>query len=324
MKLVIPVLLVLAGVAMAAENPPEKPVKDSVHDAQIKRLNAFQDLIDSQEELDLLKLTLTQKLQRIESVDVLPQVTVARTKGKDRAVAQEPSPEPPSVVTESLEFSIPSTVTGNVGELIPIRAVTNAKYVEWASCNDNLTFPIPSDWLREGITGTIVSSSVPGKYKLHAYTSWNNKPSKMNLCIVTITGGVVPGPPPTPGPVEPTPPVSNPSERFGLITVTKNSVIANVPIEKRNNCAGFAANYSGIVARISSNQIKTRIEANAALKEMNTVTAGVDIDIWTKVISDIIFKLAELSGSGKLDKDNINDMRTAYAEIAAGFLSVGR
>lgn len=110
------------------------------------------------------------------------------------------------------DITLPETIKGEPSVFIPITAVTKGEIVQFVPLDSGLSV-FPPNLLTDRKT-TVVVAGKPGRYRVLAYTSIDNKPS--NPAITTLVVGN-PGPvPPTPpepmppGPVPPTPPGPNP------------------------------------------------------------------------------------------------------------------
>lgn len=111
-----------------------------------------------------------------------------------------------AVRADNTTIQLPSTVKGEPGDFITVKATTNGKIVRWYTPDKGLSV-IPSELLRDPKTA-IVYSKKPGKYRLLAYTAAGDEPSDLAECVVTIgepPPGPDPGPQPgpEPGPVDP-------------------------------------------------------------------------------------------------------------------------
>ncbi len=104
----------------------------------------------------------------------------------------------------ALELTLPATITLKPGRLSKISVHTDSKLpVKWFVSSEDADL-IPS----ESGKYAIFSSTVPGVYRVVAYTSDEKGPSEPAICQVVVAGPapVPPGPlPPGPGPTPPTP-----------------------------------------------------------------------------------------------------------------------
>lgn len=117
--------------------------------------------------------------------------------------APNPNPNPPP----EIELSLPAVIAGDVGAFIVVTAVTNCAEVEFYPLDSGLAV-FPRKMLNSE-TATVVTATVPGDYRILAYTAMGNIPSAPVLTIVRV--GHAPQPPPgpapnpNPGPVPPPP-----------------------------------------------------------------------------------------------------------------------
>ena len=145
--------------------------------------------------------------------------------------APNPTPTPPVVVLPIL--SLPTTVTGNVGEYIKITATTNGSEVRWYAVSSGLLV-FPGEMLKSSLS-TVVHANQPGIYTLLAYTAVQDLPSDPKTVMVVVNGPQPPpAPTPTPTPV-PVPPQPTPTPIPSVVTarnlwiVTIDDVTARTP-----------------------------------------------------------------------------------------------
>lgn len=147
-----------------------------------------------------------------------------------------PCPETPTCPTcpeiepsDAPILSLPTSVTGEVGEPIKITATTNAKQVRWMVLDKGLHL-WPSDTLKSA-TMTVVWALKPGDYRMVGYTAVGSQLTDPVKCTVTVTGdptplpvppapapAPTPGPAPTPNPPAPTP-VVNTAPSLWIVTI---------------------------------------------------------------------------------------------------------
>ena len=96
---------------------------------------------------------------------------------------------------------LPEKVSGQPGDFVTVPSEADGKEVRWVVLDAGLRL-FPVNLLKDTRTA-VVTSTVPGKYRLLAYTAKGDVPSEPALCLVVIEGTPPPVPP---GPVPPTPP----------------------------------------------------------------------------------------------------------------------
>lgn len=141
-------------------------------------------------------------------------------------IPQAPPPPGP-VVNPAASLSLPSTVTGDPGDFITVGATTNCPTVKWLTLDKGLK-QFPSDLLKDTKTGVFLGS-VPGSYRIAAYTSNAVGPSDPAICIVTINGAPpAPTPNPTPGP-GPAPTPAPTASAVWVMAIYDSATIPSVP-----------------------------------------------------------------------------------------------
>ncbi len=101
------------------------------------------------------------------------------------------------------DLKLPDKVQGEPGTFIRVPATTDGKTVQWYALDPGLNL-FPVDLLRDSKTA-VVTGTVPGSYRLLAYTSDASGPTPPAVCTVTVG---TPAPPTPPGPPTPTDPFS--------------------------------------------------------------------------------------------------------------------
>lgn len=108
--------------------------------------------------------------------------------------------------TPSAEVTLPAKMSVKPGRLFKLEAKTDGKMpVKWINVHESLDL-IPDSsgkWV-------ILLGTVPGNYKVVAYTADEKGPSEPAYCEVKVEGVVPPAPTPTPTPPGPTPPEPQP------------------------------------------------------------------------------------------------------------------
>lgn len=119
-------------------------------------------------------------------------------------------------------LKLPDAVSGDPGDFITVKADTTGKTVKWLSLDKGLkVFPI--ELLKDTKT-LVVVGSVPGQYRLLAYTAAGDEASAPAVCTVTINGPPAPPPPPVP----PTPPAPvGPTKLFVVVVEETAQLAAN-------------------------------------------------------------------------------------------------
>lgn len=142
----------------------------------------------------------------------------------------EPLPPPARKYEESEppSLTLPLSISGDVGAFIPITARTNGTEVRWIALDPGLNV-FPAAMLRT-TTSTVVSASVPNRYRILAYTAIGDMPSDPAICVVTVGRPVVVDPvvDPTPRPIPtptPVPPVDPPVDPPAPPVITSQQVI---------------------------------------------------------------------------------------------------
>ncbi len=100
-------------------------------------------------------------------------------------------------------LKVPATVSGQPGAFITIPAETTCKELRWFTAEALLNV-FPVQLLKDTKTG-VVTSTVPGTYKVFVYGAQGDIPTDPVTCNVVVLGPVPPPIPPTP-PVPPVPP----------------------------------------------------------------------------------------------------------------------
>ena len=94
----------------------------------------------------------------------------------------------------SADPSLPLEIAGTPGAFITIKPVTAGKVVRFVALDQGLHL-FPSELLRDQ-TATVASATIPGRYRVLAYTSIGDAPSEP--AITTVVIGSVPPPPDVP------------------------------------------------------------------------------------------------------------------------------
>lgn len=101
-------------------------------------------------------------------------------------------------------IKLPEKVSGQPGDFVTVASEADGAEVRWVSLDAGLKL-FPTSLLKDTKTAVVIST-VPGKYRLLAYTAKGDKPSDPAICLVVIEGVVPPAPPVPPTPPDPTPP----------------------------------------------------------------------------------------------------------------------
>lgn len=143
-----------------------------------------------------------------------------------------PPPIPPvPPPNPSLPYvQLPATTSGAAGAFVTIPSITNGKEVAWYSPDPGLQL-FPPELLKSSRIA-VVTSVVPGTYRLVAFTALGDVPARSNECVITI-GQVPPGPVP-PGPIPPVPPVPPgpqpiPGSEFRVLIVYETRDLGKMP-----------------------------------------------------------------------------------------------
>lgn len=126
-------------------------------------------------------------------------------------------PEPPPVVVPSV--SLPATLTVKAGGWLFITAATNCQHVIWLEDDPENNLNVFPEELLVNKFVTVVSSMVPGEYRIMAVAAAADQPAESNWCVITVTGAQPPPAPPTPLPT-PNPPTPNPPNPPAPVPVT--------------------------------------------------------------------------------------------------------
>lgn len=106
-------------------------------------------------------------------------------------------------------IKIPSEITGKPGQFIEVKAETDGKVVRYFTFDQGLNI-FPSALLSDK-KATVCTATVPGKYRLLAYTAIGDNPSDPVMVTINIVGDV---PAPVPPPVPPAPVPPAPTDPF--------------------------------------------------------------------------------------------------------------
>ncbi len=106
--------------------------------------------------------------------------------------------------------TLPKDMSVKPGRLLKIAATTTGKTVKWCLPSDDADLIVAES----GMWG-IFSSTVPGKYKVFAWTAVADKPSDAAICTVTVEG-TPPTPNPNPNP-NPDPPIPTPDPPLSVL-----------------------------------------------------------------------------------------------------------
>lgn len=133
----------------------------------------------------------------------------------------QPAPEPPRPAPAPdvrPYVALPASLTVPAGGWLSIDAETNCREVKFKSPDTGLNL-FPEGKLADPF-GTVVSSLVPGQYRIMAFAAMADVPAVSDWCIITVTGAQPPpgpGPGPGPGPTPPPAPVT--AAKLWIITV---------------------------------------------------------------------------------------------------------
>lgn len=141
----------------------------------------------------------------------------AHLRAGDTANQAQPTPTPPNA---GPIISIPKQLSGKTGELIEVKAETGAELVTWKATDGlRIVNDDPPDPARKVI---LIHAKAAGTYAICASIP-AEKGTRAAISLVTITGGVEPGPePPKPTPVPP--PVTDPVAFLVIIEETGQAV----------------------------------------------------------------------------------------------------
>lgn len=140
------------------------------------------------------------------------------------AMGADPAPEGPTI-------TLPTALTGDVGQLVIVKAATNGTVVKWRAKTPGLGM-VPAELLKDSLSAGVFAVAA-GDYSLEAWTAKGDMPS--DLANVTIHFGPVVPPDPTPkppGPDPPKPPAPTPPAVFRVL-ITVNKQRANDGAERR-------------------------------------------------------------------------------------------
>lgn len=146
--------------------------------------------------------------------------------------AAEPVKAPVAKATDSV-LTVPAEVKGDVAAFIRIDATTSGKLVRWLAIDRGLNV-FPSELLRDS-KSTVVTATSAGNYRLLAWTSVNDVPSDVAICLVKVGTGPDPGPGPVPPDPGPTPgPSPIPAEGFRVLIVYESGELSKLPAAQSN------------------------------------------------------------------------------------------
>jgi hypothetical protein len=107
--------------------------------------------------------------------------------------AQKPIPALKEIDGDGKPVIVFTKITAKPGELIPIRAQTDGKVVEWKAVTSGISL-IPSDFLRDTKV-TVALALRPGTYVIHAVTARGDVPSAITEVQVVVSDNPEPEPP---------------------------------------------------------------------------------------------------------------------------------
>jgi hypothetical protein len=207
------------------------------------------------------------------------------------------------------------------GTLVKLDASkSDAETFLWTLASDDQTL---YDVANDGRTAYF-SCGTPGTYTFIlsvAKSAGEGKPPVLKTAKRSV---VVKGAAPGPGPVNPDPqpqPVDPlPAGKFGLGRMVRDLTLKTMTVSERLDCAKFSANYSVVSSQIAAGTITTLAAANAELQKRNQATARGLLDKWKEnVFTPLGGRMSELVKQGALSTTSMDDLRTAFTEISAGF-----
>jgi len=134
---------------------------------------------------------------------------------------------------------LPENISGRPGSFIQIEAKTECKVVEWVLLDAGLElFPIN---LLANTRTAVVTSTVPGVYRLLAYGATGDIPSKP--AIVTITIG--------------TPPDPQPADKSEICRRIETLFKADTDAEKLSQAKAYAGVFRALAQAAQDEKIKT-------------------------------------------------------------------
>ena len=92
-------------------------------------------------------------------------------------------------------------VSGDPGTFIVVAATTDAPAVKWVLLDTGLSL-FPPALLRDARTAVVIGT-VPGRYRILAYSGNADGPSEPAVAVITVNGPPGPPPPPPPNPNDP-------------------------------------------------------------------------------------------------------------------------
>lgn len=169
-----------------------------------------------------------------------------------------------SVLAAPPSLTLPARVSGQPGAFLTVAAQTSGKNVAWLVIDPGLNL-FPVSLLKDSKTA-VVTSGVPGKYRLLAVTAAGDEVSQPAVCEIVIEG-TKPAPVPAPTPV-PTPPAPPAAKVSWAIVVLDNS--------KRTPAVGQLVSSPTLLAALQQRGISYRVlDVNDPLVMQNHYEAAV-------------------------------------------------
>lgn len=138
-------------------------------------------------------------------------------------------------------------ITAKPGELIPIKAQTDGRIVEWKAVTPGISL-IPGDFLKDTRV-TIALALKPGTYTIHAVTAKGDVPSAITEVLVVVGDG------PEPDPKPPTPPV--PPDDNSLGGQIKKLYQADTTEGKAETLKKLNGFYKAVLGHLKNPSVKT-------------------------------------------------------------------
>lgn len=203
--------------------------------------------------------------------------------------------------------NLPPEIHGLPGTFVSIPAVSDCKAIQWLVLDPGLHL-FPVELLRDTSTA-VVTTTVPGKYRILAYTAKGDVPSKPVITVVTI------GDPPGPAPPPPTP---EPEELGRLGRDLKAVYKALNEPGKQEKVIKLAALYKSLAKAVQGAGIGTAGEVltvarEAAAKVLNPSDL---LEIRARLQSELQMSAFPLDPTVRLDEEMRKMMAAKFLEIS--------
>lgn len=207
--------------------------------------------------------------------------------------------------------NLPPEIHGLPGTFVSIPAVSDCKVIQWLVLDPGLHL-FPVELLRDTSTA-VVTTTVPGKYRILAFTAKGDVPSKPVITVVTI------GNPPAPlPPVPPSPPNPDPEELSKLARDLKAVYKALNEADKQAKAIKLAALYKSLSKAVQVPGIGTAGEVLTVAREASAkvLTPSDLLEIRSRLQLELQTSGFPENPATKLDEEMRKMMSAKFLEIS--------